>query len=156
MRALWLTQSNYDRQLSRWQFRVHTGSTLTLTSWVLKPLHPVTILSLSLLVLCSIIIQSTLVFYLRLLLVIAHSITCIFITRCYIVHARIGSPNKNKEKSCIIRQNSNRQKRNEYYASIPNTHKVQSNLALVKRKAQLVKQREERAAAVALYHFKFQ
>jgi hypothetical protein len=43
------------------------------------------------------------------------------------------------------------QKRNEYYASIPDKKKIQSNFDLIKLKAQLTEQREQtRIAALAL------
>lgn len=56
-----------------------------------------------------------------------------------------------RQRAAYYASLSYKQKRNEYYASIPNSKKVQANFELIKLKAQLTEQREQaRIATLAL------
>jgi hypothetical protein len=56
-----------------------------------------------------------------------------------------------RQRAAYYASLSCKQKRNEYYANIPNSKKVQANFELIKLKAQLTEQREQaRIATLAL------
>ncbi len=55
-----------------------------------------------------------------------------------------------RQRAAYYASLSYKQKRNEYYASIPNSTKVQANFELIKLKAQLIEQQEQARIATQL------